>query len=267
MRKTAWAAAAVVLAACGAGRAEFEGVLNMKMTSPDTNGTMKLYVSKRGVRNEMDMKAGKGKESMNVRMVMLSRSDKPGLAYRINDETRTYSEVDLNAARPGAAAAEPKFTVKKLGRQKAAGYDCEHVLVTGERGEQTELWTTRDLMDHESFSRAMGPRPGHAGYSKSLREAGVDGFPVKSVSRGPRGEATVELVSAEKKSLPASLFEVPAGYKKQVVGPAVMGRPGGAAGPGSPDAMKAMQEQLKDMPPDQREMIEKMMKQKQGGRP
>ena len=64
----------------------------------------------------------------------------------------------------------------------------------------------------------------------------------------------MELVKEEKKSLPDDLFRVPPGYKKTE--PML-----GAAGAGmSPEAQKAMKEQMKNMSPDKKKMLEDMLK-------
>ena len=94
---------------------------------------------------------------------------------------------------------------------------------------------------------------------KALQDAGADGFFVKMVTR-EKGKAepltTMELTKAEKKSLPASLFEVPAGYTKQE---GMMG----AAGAMSPEAAEQMKKAMENMTPEQRKQMEEMMKKQQ----
>ena len=54
--------------------------------------------------------------------------------------------------------------------------------------------------------------------STALKEQGIEGFPVRWSMRAEGLPASrprrMELTRVEKKSLPASLFEVPAGYKQ-----------------------------------------------------
>lgn len=252
MKKFVWAA---VVAALGvsAVQAEFEGVIRMKMTSAGATGNIQIYASKAGMRNEMEMRAEKGPAAM--KMVTLVRTDKPDTAYQINDAAKTYAEIDLKEAKEKAGKADAKVSVKKLGRETVAGYDCAHVLVTS-AGAETELWTSKDILDYKSFAKVAGPKSGVSdSYYQALKGAGADGFVVKSLHRAKGEVATMELVGVEKKSLSPSLFEVPAGYAKQSsMGMNMM----------PPDAQKNMREQMKNMPKEQREMMEKMMKQRGG---
>ena len=105
--------------------------------------------------------------------------------------------------------------------------------------------------------------PGKAaiGVVKALKDSGADGLPLKSIITTEDGtKATMEVVKVDKKSLPASTFEIPAGYTKSAGG--MMDMMGGMSGPQADEAKKRMDEALKNMSPEQREMIEKMMKQR-----
>ncbi len=79
----------------------------------------------------------------------------------------------------------------------------------------------------------MQPRRGKGGEEallKALKEAGADGMPLKSIATTADGtKVTMEVVKVNKKSLPASTFEIPAGYTKSEGG--LMGMMGGMSGP------------------------------------
>jgi hypothetical protein len=261
-----------MLAAASTGFAQFEGVMEMKVTMTGNeggkqgNGTLKLAVSRAGARNEMNMQM----EQMTMKMVMLFKNDSPDTMYRINDADKTYSVVDLAKLRQmaGPGRADEKFTVKKLGEEEILGYKTQHVLVTG-RNNTTELWTAKDLFDYGTFSKLQA-RAGRAGnaeaMNKALKDAHAEGMPLRSIATAPDGgKVTMEVVKAEKQSLPASTFEIPPGYTKSAGG--MMDMMGGMSGLQADEAKKKMDEALKNMSPEQREMIEKMMKQRQGGNP
>lgn len=245
---------AVLLCLAPAARAEFEGVIDMKISSPQGSGTVRVAVAKAGVRTETRM----GAEGMNVSMTTLVKAGEPDKAYQIDDEAKTYSVVPVKPAQKAADKLRgEKYTVQKMGTKMVRGYSCEHTIITGTRGERTELWTTKEIGDYAAFSRALGGRSGlEPGFTQDLRAAGADGFPVKSVYHGPRGEkVTMELVSVSQQAPAAALFQVPAGYARQT-GPMM------PAGEMPPDAVKSMKEGMKDLSPGQREMMEKMMKRK-----
>lgn len=270
--------ASLLLAALPA-LAQFEGVLEMKLTTTDKEGnnlgggTMNISLGKAGARSELNMQHG----AMGIKMVMLQKSDTPDKTYHINDAARTYTEIDLAKLKAMASQHpdETPYTVEKLGQEKLLGYNTQHVLVKQKDPaaadvSATEMWTAKDFGDYESFSRLQvrhGRMPGQAGLVKALKDAGAEGMPLKSISSNPDGsKTTMEVVKAEKKALPASTFEIPPGYTKSEGGMMDMmggmtGAQGEAARKQMEDAKKKMDEALKNMTPEQRQMFEKMMKQ------
>ena len=281
MRKRISPALFALLLSAAPALAQFEGVLEMKMTmaSKDAEGggggTMSVSVAKAGIRSEMNMKMG----PMDMKMVMLQKNATPDVLYQLNDGSKTYAEIDLAKMREmaGQPAAAPQYSVETLGQETILGYPTKHVLVKEKGAEAgagmtTELWTAKDLLDYETFSKLQTRRGNAAGQQalvKALKDAGADGLPLKSIATTPDGtKVTMEVVKVDKKSLAASTFEIPAGYTKTEGG--MMGMMGGMSGPGADDAKKKMaeaqekmQEALKNMSPEQREMVEKMMKQRQ----
>ena len=270
-----------LLLAAGPAFAQFEGVLEMKMTMSgmggEGGGTMNVSVAKAGFRSEMDMKMG----PMAVNMVMLQKNDSPNILYRLNDANKTYTETDLAKMKEmaGQQQANRKYTVEKLGRETLLGYKTQHVLVKeqvadGGTGMTLEVWTAKDLLDYETFSKMQvrrGKGAGEEAMIKALKEADADGLPLKSLATTPEGmKITMEVVKVDKKSLPAATFEIPEGYTKSEGGLMdMMGGMGGAqAGRAKKqmgDAQKQMEDAMKNMTPEQREMIQKMMKQQKAG--
>lgn len=110
---------------------------------------------------------------------------------------------------------------------------------------------------------------GEAGLTQALKDAGAQGMPLKVVvTTGEGGKVRLDAVKAEKKSLPASTFEIPAGYTKSVGGIMVATGPEAAAMKARMEAArKKQEEQMKNMPPEQRAVIEKRMEHRMGGSP
>jgi len=270
-----------LLLTAGPAFGQFEGVLEMKMTMSgmggEGGGTMNVAVAKAGFRSEMDMQMG----PMGMKMVMLQKNDSPNTLYRINDANKTYTEMDLAKMKEmaGQQQANRKYTVEKLGQETILGYKTQHVLVKEQgsgdgTGMTLEVWTAKDLLDYETFSKMQvrrGKGAGEEAMIKALKGADADGLPLKSLATTPEGmKVTMEVVKVDKKSLPASTFEIPAGYTKSEGG--LMDTMGGMSGPQADeakkkmgDAQKQMEDALKNMTPEQREMIQKMMKQQKAG--
>jgi hypothetical protein len=226
-------------------------------------GTGKVFVSRVGSRTEMDMQTAQ----MPVHMATLMKFSNPDVMYLINDKAKTYSEMNLKKTRETAAKVtgekEP-YNAEVLGSERVLGYSTKHVLLSrpGDRSEM-EVWTTKDLMglSYETMRGLMRRVSGEDDGSmlKALRDVGADGFFVKMISR-EKGKTepltTMELTKVEKKSLPASMFEVPAGYTKQE---GMMG----AAGVISPEASEQMKKAMENLTPEQRKQMEEMMKRQQ----
>ena len=250
--------------------ADFEGTLEMKLNiaGPDANtvggGTMNLSMAKAGSRMEMNMQA-----PMAVKMVMITRTDTPDKVFQINDNTRSYSETDVSKDEkaPNDNSDKDPWNLRKMGEDKILGYKTQHVLVT-HKDETWELWTSKDLIDYATYRKLQASRGRMAGDERmvnALKGADADGMPLKAVVSQGGIKTTIELVKAEKKSLPASTFEIPAGYTKTAAGIPAMDEV--KSDPRLDDAKKRMEEMIKRMPPDQREKFEQMMKQRQGANP
>jgi Spy/CpxP family protein refolding chaperone len=266
MKKTALAMLAAAALAATPAAAQFEGELTMKFTTREGIGTGRAYVSRVGARSELDIKSA----HMPLKMTTLMKFSNPDVMIMINDQTKTYTEMDVKKTREQAAKmrgdkAKEAWVVKRVGRETVNGFSCENALVTrGDDAKSEQDWClSKDVagLSYESMRGLMRRgSPGEEGILKALHDAGVDGFVVKMVTRekgNPVPVSTMELTKVDRKSVPASLFEVPAGYTKQE---GMMGAASVMAGPEAQDQMKKAMENLT---PEQRKQIEEMMKRQQ----
>ncbi len=263
MNRTLLTILAAASLTAGTSLAQFEGEIDMKITSPGMSGVGKMYVSKAGMRTTMDLKTAK----MPMKMTTLMKVANPDVMYLINDESRTYSEMNLKETRESVKkmkSEQEPYTVKVLGSDRILGYSTKHVLLfrPSQRSEM-EIWTTKDIfgLNYEAMRGLMSrdPNRDEGTFLKALRDNGADGFFVKMITREkgkPEPTSTMELTKAEKKSVPHSLFEIPPGYTKQE---GMMG----AAGVVSPEAAEAMRKAMENMTPEQRKQMEEMMKRQQ----
>ncbi len=201
--------------------AGFEGYIEMTLKMKDSSGTMKGYISSVGARIEVEARALQT-AGMPVQMTLVMKFSHPDIVYVLNDGAKTYTEFNVKDARDVTKKRPEKtYTITKVGRETVAGYACEHLLLTANNGGETEVWTSKELVDLAAFREYMRRNRQSAdvlGMMKALKEAGVEGFIAKMISRDPKtGEPaiTMELVKAEKRTVAASMFEIPAGYKKQ----------------------------------------------------
>lgn len=223
--------AAALLLTAAAARAQSEGIAEFKgsmawsgdKTIPSAG---KAYFTRDAYRMEweLDMSAValKGTEPAGTvparyKTITIQRLSDPDHALHVNEARRTYAIADLKKLREGKTGRKPPtYSVKKLGRDKVAGYSCMKVLLTSSSGTESELCVSADLVAPSSWLSALGRNQAPDSILTALRDNGLRGFPVRLALRGASGKvlSLTELVRFEKKSLPASLFELPAGYSQ-----------------------------------------------------
>lgn len=278
--KTFLRGAVALLFAAGVANAQFEGIAEMKITTTGAghgettmNGLGKTYISKVGWRSEIEMsspemtKAAGGK---SFRMVMFGKLAEPDIAYSINDTMKTYAVINTKEMRDLAGKIEKpekKFTVTRLGKDVVAGLPCENVRVTEEKGKQEiEACVSKEFLSGE-WLRAMN-RGGRGGdWMKALKDAGLEGYPVRMVMTmkdQPGMKTLMEITKIDRRSVPASMFAVPPGYKETSMMGNFAQTPEQAKQ--MEDAQKQLQKAMENMTPEQRKMLEEMMK-KQGAAP
>ncbi|BDG05966.1 DUF4412 domain-containing protein [Anaeromyxobacter oryzae] len=253
-------AVVAALALPGVARAEFEGVLESRITvgAAQATGTVRTWISSAGIRSETEVSSARAEQAgvpKQQRTIILKMAE-PNRSYMLDDARRTYYVHD---AEPGASQDDEKYTVRRLGKATVAGHPCESVAVSTESGRESEVCVAEDLIVSEAWFRAFQEREsgGRHGLFKALADAGVKGLPIRWVSRTKDGTDAfrMELVSAKREKVPASKFEIPAGYTKAETAPGM-----------SPEMAKRMEEAMKNMSPEQRKQMEEAMKRMKGGK-
>jgi hypothetical protein len=252
------------IAAADEGVATFKYNFQGKESGPD--GQAVIWFSPNAYVSEMQMSMRGGPNTRSgqgmpqaFKMKMLQKFSEPDKIYSINDEARTYSVMDLSKNRDSAMEKET-YTVKKLGTMQIAGLSCQNALVTSSKGSQMEVCVTNDVNLSANWLAAMTRQQGRTGnWGKALVDAGIKaGFPIRwtAKSKEGTGEAVMELVKVEKKPVPASMFQIPAGYRET----------GGGlvTGAMTPEQQKQIDDALAKLTPEQRKAYEDMMKAQQG---
>jgi len=266
--KRSFVLAAVLSLASAIASAQFEGIASFKMTTgsgPDMSarGDGKIFLSPAGYRVEWAMDLSSMKKDhegakaapATMAMTMLARKAEPAKVYMLNDEKKTYSVVDAGKAVEdrGKTPKDP-FTVKKLGTATVAGYSCQNVLLTSSKDTEIEVCVAKELAASSEWLASLNRRnPEGASWLGALKEQGIEGFPVRWVIRkkgSTQPLTTMEITRIDKKPLPASLFDVPAGYTETKF--AMRGL--------TPEQEKAMSQMRQNMTPEQRKAYEEKMK-------
>lgn len=272
--KTILRSALLVLLAARVANAQFEGVAEMKISTTGAhgdvmmNGSGKTYVSKVGWRSEMEMTSPDAAKMMGgkpFRMVMFGKIADPDVAYSVNDAMKTYAVINTKEMRELAGKIEKqekKFTVTKLGKDSVAGLSCENVRVTEDKGGQDiEACISKEFMSGEWMRALQRDSRGGGDWMKALRNNGVEGYPVRmtmTTKDQPGVKTAMEITKVDRRSVPASMFAVPAGYKETSMMGNFAQTPEQAKQ--MEDAQKQLQKAMESMTPEQRKMIEEMMK-------
>lgn len=194
---------------------KFNGSMNMVLTMPGGNADATYYFGNDTQRMDMTMKMRRIPEPLKTSVI--TKASRPDEALVINHATRSYSAVNLRSAAENATLLDfdSNYTLKRLGNTTIKGYECEHIALES-KTEKLELWVASDLGDFSTFRilQSQNPRLSNTSLAKTLKEAGVEGFPVKIVQQNSNGTSTMELTGIQRKKPDASLFRVPRGYTK-----------------------------------------------------
>ena len=143
---------------------------------------------------------------------VLRLTSNPAIRYVLDDRRKIYTVK----GEPQSLRIEPeKFRLRKLAPSRLGGYRCDHVILTGDRGNVVEQWLTVDIRGLEHWSSETTRGNGlNAASSAALKRARVDGLPVKIVMQTTSGLVlTWEITSVEKRAVADSLFDF-AGYRE-----------------------------------------------------
>lgn len=244
-----------LLLAPGVAVAQFEGEIHTRITAKDGGGFAKVYLSKVGTRSEIDIHSPK-RHQVSARpyhVTTLQRFSQPDLVYNVNDERQVYSVIDLKKMPSQTKRVEgDTYTITRLGSDTIAGYACEKARVTSQDQTETDLCVAKDIAGMDAWVAMMEQTMQvKSGMFKALKDAKLEGFPVKMVMRRKGKDSpivTTEVVRVEAKSLAPSLFEVPSTYKKEDV----------ISSFATPEMAEKMQSFVDKMTPAQRKLYEDM---------
>jgi len=214
-----FAAAALVVATAPRARAQFEGTVTMRMTTPEGKASDMAY-SVKGDRVRMDMSA------MGANVFMLRDGDKMSI---VMPAQRMYLDQSITAAARSAGAGKTPVKPQDItmtGRKETiAGYECEHATITGDDGKY-DVCLAKGLGTFFMPNNPLAGRGGSSGGPGSavLAKLGGEVFPLK-VQKVGDANPILEVTKIDKKPLDAAMFTVPSDYRKMDFGAMMGGRP------------------------------------------
>lgn len=202
--------ALLLLCTAPLGAQSFEGVISFQIQSDQKSGELELLFSPKGMRAEF-----KGQNDITMLM-----SHDSANAVELNVKTKTYREIDLQDQRRLSASAGKleKFEVEKWGKEKVLNVMCHHFKLKSPK-RTIEIWAAESLVDSSTLARLtdvgalIGISPNAV---EAMQKENLNGFPLKVIATEPSGSARIEAKRITRKSLKASLFEVPKSFQKVI---------------------------------------------------
>ena len=228
--------------------------MEMKMSSSERGdmGLMKVYSQDGNSRSEVSMNIPGG--PMTIATLFLKSN--PNVVYMLNEKSKSYTETDITKNSQYKDFPQQDYEVTVIGKEKVNGFNTTHVKVLRKGSTQAEeMWTSKDVIDYSSFLTAKTKYTGRDNLNKALAAKGADGFPVRVKSAEHGTDIQMDLVKAEKRSNPASLFSL-TGYAKSA-SPAA----------GSGQTQQEMIQKIQNMTPEERQKFIEQMKSQYGQQP
>ncbi|MDR3714659.1 MAG: DUF4412 domain-containing protein [Puia sp.] len=176
-------------------------------TSVDTMSTS--ITDARNVRSDLGVLGGK--------MDVIGHADMPRYSMILYPSTKTYvfNIIDTAAINSGD---QNTYRVTKAGNETVAGYPCIHskMAITPAGGKSTviteDVWTSTGVPGYTALKSSMAVRNVTPKMMQALDQSGCSGFIVKVGATSKTFTMYMVLITADRKTFPASQFQVPSGY-------------------------------------------------------
>lgn len=233
-----------------AGTQSFTGEIHLTFDTQGSGGDLMLLVGEKGSKVNVNVKMGQGENAGMANMVMVMRNDDKQKIFQLDEAAKAYSVLDLEQLKKmipqeEKGKASKPYKVEKKGQEKLLGYQTTKVML--ERpGEQHTLWVSKDLDIYETYRRLQDAVPGNsqqAQMMKALEQAGVEGFPVKSVSVIQGAKTVTEVKQVKERKVTDAEVSVPQGYSKKANMLDMLGKMGQGQMP-SPEEMEELKRMM-----------------------
>ncbi len=189
--------------------------VEFKMTGQQSglSGSSKAYSRDGNTRSEINMSSPQMPGGFNRVTLMLKDSVKK--AFVLNETAKTYSVIDMSAV--SQMANDPaEFDITVIGKEKVNGYNCTHIkLKLKSTAAEEDVWLTAELPNYKQYMSVRSKFTSD-GFFKALSAKGLAGFPVRMMVTEHGGSMQVDMVKAEMRNNPPSLFSL-SGYKNESV--------------------------------------------------
>jgi Domain of unknown function (DUF4412) len=156
---------------------------------------------------------------LGMRMTMLGHDDQHKYSMVLYPESKMYKLNSIDTAKLNADQKKLTCTVIRIGNETVAGYSCVHsklTMVTPNGNKPItiteDLWTSTSVPGYAQLKQLTNTQNITIAMLQALDNAGCGGFPVKMTMQSEAIGMDMILITASRKTFPASTFEIPAGY-------------------------------------------------------
>jgi hypothetical protein len=174
-------------------------------------------------RDTLSMSISEGRELRSdmslfgAKMEILGHASLPGYSMVVYPGNKTYL---LNISDSAALNANDGATyqVSKIGAEKLMGYNCIHSRLTVftpglKAGLAEDIWTSTEVPGYSTFKKLISVQNVSPKMMRAIEESGSGGFFVKMSMQTTEFTMEMMLITADFKTFPASVFQIPDGYK------------------------------------------------------
>lgn len=148
-----------------------------------------------------------------TRTTTLSQNDKPNKVFMLIPSAKMYSEVSF-AEFSETGRPKEDYDINFLGNEMVNGYNAIHIVSKYSSGQlKAEVWISRNVpgFAHYLISKA-NKFFNDEEFFKLITQKGIEGIPVRIKIIEMGTPVIFDLVTAEKRDVESSFFEVPADY-------------------------------------------------------
>jgi Domain of unknown function (DUF4412) len=189
-------------------------IATSKQTGTTKDTTVKYLCNDGDGRSEMRINMP---GAVSNKMINIGRAGQPKYSIMLYPESKTYSLNIIDTSLINSRGET--YQVTKLGNETVQGYPCIHAKITSTTNTRFfkssttfDIWTSTEVPGYALMQKMMEVQNIQPAMMKALQEAGCNGYFVKINTTAKDYSMSMLLIKAERKTFPASLFEIPGGY-------------------------------------------------------
>ena len=153
---------------------------------------------------------------LGMKMTVLGRAGERKYSVILYPRLKSYKLNVIDTARLNSGGGDT-YRVTRIGTETVAGYSCIHSKLTiiGSNKKVTlteDIWTSTAVPGYAQLKQDMANAEVTVKMMQELQKAGCEGLMVKASGSTEQMSFVMQMITASRKSFPASMFEIPAGY-------------------------------------------------------